>query len=100
MSLFDRVLRRLTLAVLGVSALFLLLVDPALAQEAGKAVEYRAFPIVGSRLAVWAMAQIHLNFAAFILGVPIFAVIIEIMGWWSGDDSYDWLPPELGQRPV
>jgi len=94
-SLFDRVARRSTLAVLGVSALFLLLVDPALAQEAGKAVEYRAFPIFGSRLAVWAVAQIHLNFAAFILGVPIFAVIIEIMGWWSGDRKYDWLAHEL-----
>ena len=95
MSLFDRVLRRSTLAVLGVSALFLLLVDPALAQEAGKAVEYRAFPLVGSRLAVWAVAQIHLNFAAFILGVPIFAVIIEIMGWRTGDRRYDWLAHEL-----
>src|SRR3989338_7158159 len=58
---------------------------PPLAQEAAKAVEYRAFPIFGSRLAVWAVAQIHLNFAAFILGVPIFAVIIEIMGWRAGD---------------
>src|SRR3990172_5644892 len=95
MSLFDRVLRRLTLAVLGVSALCLLLVDPALAQEAGRAVEYRAFPIFGSRLAVWAVAQIHLNFAAFILGVPIFAVIIEIMGWRTGDRKYDWLAHEL-----
>ena len=95
MSLFDRVVRRSTLAVLGVSALFLLLVDPALAQEAGKAVEYRAFPIFGSRLAVWAVAQIHLNFAAFILGVPIFAVIIEIMGWRTGDRKYDWLAHEL-----
>jgi len=94
-SLFDRVARRSTLAVLGVSALFLLLVDPALAQEAGKAVEYRAFPIFGSRLAVWAVAQIHLNFAAFILGVPIFAVIIEIMGWRTGDRKYDWLAHEL-----
>ena len=73
--------RRYAWAVLGGSVLSLcLLALPALAQEAAKAVEYRAFPIFGSRLAVWAVAQIHLNFAAFILGVPIFAVIIEIMG--------------------
>ncbi len=68
---------------------------PAVAQEAAKAVEYRAFPVIGSRLAVWAVAQIHLNFAAFILGVPIFAVIIEIMGWWTGEKRYDWLAHEL-----
>ncbi|MBI3015115.1 MAG: cytochrome ubiquinol oxidase subunit I [Candidatus Tectomicrobia bacterium] len=61
--------------------LALLSAAPALAQEAGKEVAYRAFPLIGSRLAVWAVAQIHLNFAAFILGVPVFAVIIEIMGW-------------------
>lgn len=88
--------RRCALALLGGALLGLwLLAAPALAQEAGKAVEYRAFPILGSRLAVWAVAQIHLNFAAFILGVPIFAVIIEIMGWWSGDKRHDWLAHEL-----
>src|SRR5262245_55963643 len=56
---------------------------------------YRAFPYVGSRLAVWVIAQIHLNFAAFILGVPIFAVIIEFLGWRAGHTPegrrYDWL---------
>ena len=52
---------------------------------------YRSFPLIGSRLAVWGAAQIHLNFAAFILGVPIFAVIIEIVGWRTGDQKYDWL---------
>src|SRR3990172_4726865 len=87
--------RRYAWAVLGGSVLSLcLLALPALAQEAGRAVEYRAFPIFGSRLAVWAVAQIHLNFAAFILGVPIFAVIIEIMGWRTGDKRYDWLAHE------
>jgi cytochrome bd-type quinol oxidase subunit 1 len=61
---------------------------------------YRAFPYVGSRLAVWVIAQIHLNFAAFILGVPIFAVIIEIMAWRTGLHTpegrrYDWLAHEF-----
>jgi cytochrome bd-type quinol oxidase subunit 1 len=56
---------------------------------------YRSFPLVGSRLAVWGIAQLHLNFAAFILGVPIFAVIIEIIGWRSKEARYDWLAHEF-----
>ena len=75
------------------------LATPGLAQEQ-KEVAYRAFPVVGSRLIVWVVAQLHLNFAAFILGVPIFAVIIEIMGWRRGMDTeegrrYDWLSHEF-----
>ena len=77
------------LAVLGCLA------APAFAQEAGKEVAYRNFPLIGSRLAVWGIAQLHLNFAAFILGVPIFAVIIEIMGWRTGEQRYDWLAHEF-----
>jgi cytochrome bd ubiquinol oxidase subunit I len=68
---------------------------PAAAQELAKEPAYRAFPLIGSRLAVWAVAQLHLNFAAFILGVPVFAVIIEIIGWWTGDPKYDWLSHEF-----
>ncbi len=65
------------------------------AQEAAKEPAYRSFPLFGSRLIVWAIAQLHLNFAAFILGVPIFAVIIEIIGWRKGEERYDWLSHEL-----
>ncbi len=68
---------------------------PAEAQDAAKEPAYRSFPLLGSRLAVWAVAQLHLNFAAFILGVPIFAVIIEIIGWRTGEQRYDWLSHEL-----
>jgi cytochrome d ubiquinol oxidase subunit I len=67
---------------------------PVAAQEAGEPA-YRAFPLVGARLAVWAIAQLHLNFAAFILGCPIFAVIIEIIGWRTRDARYDWLAHEF-----
>jgi cytochrome bd ubiquinol oxidase subunit I len=75
------------------------LATPGLAQEAREAA-YRAFPYTGSRLAVWVIAQIHLNFAAFILGVPIFATIIEFMGWRRGADTedgrrHDWLAHEF-----
>jgi len=68
---------------------------PVEAQDAAKEPAYRSFPLIGSRLAVWAVAQLHLNFAAFILGVPIFAVIIEIIGWRTGEERYDWLSHEL-----
>ena len=88
--------RRYALIVLGLSTLgVLLLALPALAQETAKAPDYRAFPVIGSRLAIWAIAQLHLNFAAFILGVPMFAVIIEIMGWRTGEARYDWLAHEF-----
>jgi cytochrome d ubiquinol oxidase subunit I len=75
------------------------LVTPGWAQETREGA-YRAFPLIGSRMAVWIVAQIHLNFAAFILGVPIFAVIIEFMGWRIGMDReegrrYDWLSHEF-----
>ncbi len=68
---------------------------PAEAQEAAREPAYREFPLFGSRLAVWGVAQLHLNFAAFILGVPIFAVIIEILGWRLRDERYDWLAHEF-----
>jgi cytochrome bd-type quinol oxidase subunit 1 len=82
------------------AALALVVAAPAWAQEAAREPAYRAFPYTGSRLAVWVVSQIHLNFAAFILGVPIFAVIIEFMGWKIGYDReegrrYDWLAHEF-----
>jgi cytochrome bd-type quinol oxidase subunit 1 len=83
------------LLLLSAAALVLVGLLPAEAQEAAKEPSYRAFPVLGSRLAVWAIAQLHLNFAAFILGVPIFAVIIEAIGWRTGEQRYDWLSHEL-----
>lgn len=71
------------------------LAGPVGAEEAVREPAYRAFPGIGSRLAVWAVAQLHLNFAAFILGCPIFAVIIEIVGWRNRDPRYDWLAREF-----
>ena len=43
--------------------------------------EYRTFPVVGSRVAIWMVAQLHLLFAAFVLAVPLFAFIIEVIGY-------------------
>jgi cytochrome bd ubiquinol oxidase subunit I len=88
--------RGVRLLLVVVVAAILLSLLPAEAQEAAKGEPaYRNFPVFGSRLAVWAVAQLHLNFAAFILGVPIFAVIIEAVGWRTRDARYDWLSHEL-----
>jgi cytochrome d ubiquinol oxidase subunit I len=57
--------------------------------------EYRTFPIVGSRVAIWAVAQLHLLFAAFVLAVPLFAFIIEVIGYKTGDLRYDRLAHEF-----
>ncbi len=57
--------------------------------------EYRAFPRVGSRVAIWVVAQLHLLFAAFVLAVPIFALIIEFIGYRTGDKRYDKLAYEF-----
>jgi len=57
--------------------------------------EYRAFPLVGSRVAIWAVAQLHLLFAAFVLAVPIFALIVEAIGYKTGDLRYDRLAHEF-----
>lgn len=50
---------------------------------------YRFFPVIGSRVWIWIVAQMHLNFAAFVLGVPIFAVIMEFIGWKKSDERLD-----------
>jgi cytochrome bd-type quinol oxidase subunit 1 len=50
---------------------------------------YRVFPVLGSRVWVWIIAQLHLNFAAFVLGVPIFAVTMEFLGYKQKDDRLD-----------
>jgi cytochrome bd-type quinol oxidase subunit 1 len=57
--------------------------------------EYRTFPVVGSRVAIWAVAQLHLLFAAFVLAVPLFAFIIELIGYKTGDPRYDRLAYEF-----
>ncbi len=56
---------------------------------------YREFPLIGSRVAMWVVGQLHLMFAAFILGVPIFAVIIEFVGVRTKDPRYDRMAREF-----
>jgi len=78
----------------------LLLIAIALSMIAGSAFafeanEYRQFLGLDSRKLIWFLAQMHLFFAAFVLGVPLFAVTIEIVGWRSRDDKFDKLAYEF-----
>src|SRR6266850_319066 len=59
------------------------------------ATEYRDVPYVGSRNIVWVVAQLHLLLAGFVLGVPIFAWLCEIVAWKSGEKRYDKLAKEF-----
>jgi cytochrome bd-type quinol oxidase subunit 1 len=56
---------------------------------------YREFPVFGSRTAVWIAAEVHLMFAAFVLGVPMFAVVAEAIGIFGKDERYDRLSKEF-----
>ena len=57
--------------------------------------EYGDFPIIGSRAAVWIAAQLHLFFAAFVLGVPMFAVVAELVGMLNKEERFDKLAKEF-----
>ncbi len=85
-------------AIAGMAALVLLALtaQPAWAQEAAQGIrEYGHFPWIGSRNAVWIAAQVHLMFAAFVLGVPMFAVVTEAIGIFGKDARYDRLSKEF-----
>jgi cytochrome d ubiquinol oxidase subunit I len=83
-------------AAAGAAALLLLALEPGLAQEAlAEAPAYGDFPLIGARGAIWIAAQVHLMFAAFVLGVPMFAVVVEAIGIFGGDERYDKLAKEF-----
>lgn len=71
---------------------FLLTASSAFALESN---EYRQFMGLDSRKVIWFLAQMHLFFGAFVLGVPVFAVIIEIVGWKNNDKKFDKLAYEF-----
>lgn len=54
-----------------------------------KAGDYPKVRGVNGRIAVWMAAQTHLWFAAFVLAVPIFVLIIEAVGVVKKDARYD-----------
>ena len=86
--------RRLILAAT-VAGLAFLIAMPLLAQAAGP--DYGEFGLFGldRRGAVWIAAQLHLLFAAFVLGVPMFAVVIEAIGIFTKNERYDKLAKEF-----
>ncbi len=49
------------------------------------------YPDIGisSRSIVWVIAQMHLFFGALVLAVPLFVLVIELVGVRSGDPRYD-----------
>src|SRR5665213_1440656 len=51
-------------------------------------------PLIGARAAIWLVAQVHLDFAAFVLGTPIFIVICEWLGQRRKDPRYERLARE------
>jgi cytochrome bd-type quinol oxidase subunit 1 len=57
--------------------------------------DYRHVPVIGSRVLVWSVAQAHLMFAAFVLGVPIFVFIAEVVGVFLKSEEYDGLAKEF-----
>jgi len=66
-----------------------------LVSSALPAADYRSLPGLGNRTAVWIVAELHLMFAAFVLGVPIFALITEIVGMATAERKYDDLAREF-----
>ncbi len=77
-----------TLAVLAV----VLASSPAFALEENV---YRQILGLDSRRVIWFLAQMHLFFGAFVLGVPLFAVIVEVVGWRNNDNKLDKLAYEF-----
>ncbi|MEK6765116.1 MAG: cytochrome ubiquinol oxidase subunit I [Planctomycetota bacterium] len=67
----------------------------AVAAEPYKVVDYRNFFGLDGRLIVWIISELHLMFAAFVLAVPIFVVIIEIIGAKGNDIKFDNLAREF-----
>lgn len=59
------------------------------------AADYRSLFGFSNRTAVWVVAELHLMFAAFVLGVPIFAFITEIVGVATKERRYDGLAREF-----
>ena len=53
------------------------------------AADYPRIAGVNGRVVVWLAAQLHLWFAAFVLAVPIFVLIIEGLGMATRDARYD-----------
>jgi len=50
---------------------------------------------VSSRAVVWILAQLHLFFGALVLAIPLFVLVIELVGFRTGDERYDSMAHEF-----
>ena len=86
----------LLIATLVIGFVLWVMIVPVFAQQEVQAsVDYRDVPYIGSRNLIWIIAQIHLLFAGFVLGVPFFAFVCELIGVRTGDLRYDRLAKEF-----
>ncbi len=51
-------------------------------------------PLINDRLVLWVASELHLLFAAFVLGAPIFIVVCEYLGLKTRDQRYERLAKE------
>ena len=64
----------------------------------GKTVEdYRTLFGLNPRITVWIIAELHLMFGAFVLGVPMFAVVMEAIYAKTRDEKLDNLAHEMAK---
>ncbi len=56
---------------------------------------YRDIEGIGSRNLIWVLSQVHILFGAFVLGVPMFIISIEVVGIMTGEKRYDRLAQEF-----
>lgn len=86
---------RRSTAIIFLTVLSLCVTFPLFAQEAAIEAEYRTAFGLDSRLVIWIVAELHLMYGAFVLGVPIFAVLVEYIGKRTQDLRYDKLAKEF-----
>jgi len=77
------------------ASILLLLASVSITFAAEGGSDYSTFFSLDSRKVVWFIAQMHLFFGAFVLGVPIFAVVIEGVGYKTGNEKFDKLAYEF-----
>ena len=78
-------------------AMVFLVATVAVAHGAEEVIRHKevTLPFISNRTAIWIAAQLMLNFAALILGAPIFVVICEYIGWKRRDPRYERLAKEV-----
>lgn len=76
-------------------ALLLIPSGALFAEGTASSVSYRDIGGIGSRNMVWILSQVHILFGAFVLGVPIFVLVVEIIGIKTKEKRYDRLAKEF-----